>query len=415
MRLSFYLALPLAFGGAFPVAISLSSSVNTSKKPAFGTDGETLTERMLNKVPCENQATGAGGTSTLEGFKRANAAWERLKASNTVVSDPKKPFVTSDGALGSRACWSRLRDAENGQLDFDVTVCGGTLGIFFATYLQLKGHSVCVVEAGKLRGREQEWNISMSELIELMELGILTQEDVDQVVTTEFPACRSGFKDEEVTPLAGGYFENGVGYECETPNVLNLGVSPSLLLERVKRRFVENGGTVKEGTRLAGVCISESVGAALDLGEGDDPITSNLVVDCMGNASPISAQQRNGRKPDGICCVVGSCAGGYEKETNLIGDIIYTNQPIEDKEPNGKYQYFWEAFPVGIGRNGNKPGTSDVKTTYMFTYMDADEQRISLHDLMEDYWRLLPVYQPSITDPESELSIKRILFAYFPT
>jgi len=83
----------------------------------------------------------------------------------------------------------------------------------------------------------------------------------------------------------------------------------------------------------------------------------------MGNASPISAQQRYGQKADGICCVVGSCAGGYEKETNLYGDIIYTNQPIMTREGKGSNQYFWEAFPVGIGR-GKEPGTSDVKTTY---------------------------------------------------
>jgi hypothetical protein len=135
----------------------------------------------------------------------------------------------------------------------------------------------------------------------------------------------------------------------------------------------------------------------------------------MGNASPISRQQRYGMKPDGVCAVVGCCASGFDKETNLIGDIIYTNTEIQDKGENGKLQYFWEAFPVGIGRNGNAPGTSDVKTTYMFTYMDADEKRPSLKTLMEDYWKLLPMYQPSIKDPETDLDVKRVLFAYFPT
>jgi hypothetical protein len=47
--------------------------------------------------------------------------------------------------------------------------------------------------------------------------------------------------------------------------------------------------------------------------------------------------------------------------------------------------------------------------------MDANAKRISLFDLMEDYWKLLPVYQPSIKNPETDLDIKRILFAYFPT
>jgi hypothetical protein len=51
----------------------------------------------------------------------------------------------------------------------------------------------------------------------------------------------------------------------------------------------------------------------------------------------------------------------------------------------------------------------------VFTYMDADENRPALLDLFEDYWKLLPVYQPSIKDPETDLDIQRILFAYFPT
>lgn len=400
-----------------------STTVNNDK-PDFGS-GLTMTERMLSKVPTENQVGGAGGASTLEAFKRAEATWERIKAFEAFQYDPKllkseqtgkpapKQFVTSDGAMGNPKCWEKLKASADKKLDFDVVVCGGTLGIFFATYLQLQGHSVCVVEAGKLQGREQEWNISMDEIEELLKLGVLNQDDVDAVITTEFAACRSGFKNKEITPLEGGYFDNGVGYECMTPDVLNLGVAPALLLERVSKRFVEIGGKIKEQTRLQGVCVSEMVGSAIDLGEDEEPLTACLVLDCMGNASPISAQQRYGEKPDGICAVVGSCAGGYDASTNKFGDIIYTNTPTITREKKGSNQYFWEAFPVGIGRNGKT--SSDVKTTYMFTYMDAEADRISLFDLMEDYWKLLPEYQPSISDPEKDLDIKRVLFAYFPT
>lgn len=396
------------------------------EEPRLG-DGSTLTERMFNKIPTENQAGGAGGASTLNAFMRAEQNWERLKQFQGFKYDknllrwtqnehgPPPQFVSTDGAFGNPKCWQRLRDSAGfKQLDYDVVVCGGTLGIFYAMYLQLQGHRVCVIEAGKLRGREQEWNISMDELDELMRLNVITQEDIDAVITTEFPACRSGFKNQEITPLEGGYFENGeTGYECLTPDVLNLGVTPALLLQRVSDRFRYIGGVIKEETRLSGVCVSELVGSAIDLGE-EEPITARLVLDCMGNASPISAQQRYGQKADGICCVVGSCAGGYEKETNLYGDIIYTNQPIKTRKDRGSNQYFWEAFPVGIGR-GKEPGTSDVKTTYMFTYMDADENRPSLLQLFEDYWKLLPEYQNSIENPETDLDIKRILFAFFPT
>jgi len=306
--------------------------------------------------------------------------WANLKASKPFTYDtkllqkmqngipPPPAFVTDDGAQGNPQCWAKLRQQEGKELDYDVVICGGTLGIFFATALQLQGLKVCVMEAGALRGREQEWNISMDEMLELKELGVLSQEDIDAAVKTEFPGCRSGFKNKEVTPTVGGYFENGVGYECVTPDVLNLGVSPAVLIERVGKRFQDLGGVLREKTPLKGVCTSEALGAAIDLGSEEEPITTSLVLDCMGNGSPISRQQRYGMKPDGVCAVVGSCAAGFEKETNLIGDIIYTNTEIQDKGENGNLQYFWEAFPVGIGRNGNEPGSSDVKTTCKCIY-----------------------------------------------
>lgn len=48
-------------------------------------------------------------------------------------------------------------------------------------------------------------------------------------------------------------------------------------------------------------------------------------------------------------------------------------------------QYFWEAFPAGSG--------PEDRTTYLFTYVDADQRRPSLLALMDDYWRLMPSYQ----------------------
>eukprot|EP00522_Entomoneis_paludosa_P018702 CAMPEP_0172466604 /NCGR_PEP_ID=MMETSP1065-20121228/56666_1 /TAXON_ID=265537 /ORGANISM="Amphiprora paludosa, Strain CCMP125" /LENGTH=664 /DNA_ID=CAMNT_0013223467 /DNA_START=56 /DNA_END=2050 /DNA_ORIENTATION=- len=385
----------------------------TSQEEELDTRG--MTERIMNSIQAESQATGAGGASTFEAFKRAEENWKRLKDYMPSPDDvPPPPFVTEEDESSNPKCYAKLQEQKGKSLDYDIAICGGTLGIFFATALQLKGHKVCVVEAGKLRGREQEWNISMDEMLHLKALGVLSQEDIDAAVQTEFPGCRSGFKNEE-GPVKGGYQVNGIGYECFTEDVLNLGVSPKVLLERVAERFESLGGVIKQETRLQGVFVANEIGAALDIGEEKELITATLIMDAMGNGSPITRQQRFGNKPDGVCAVVGSCASGFEKETNLVGDIIYTNTMIQDKGENGKMQYFWEAFPVGIGRNGNEPGTSDVKTTYMFTYMDADPRRPSLETLMEDYWKLLPEYQPSIKNPETDLDFKRVLFAFFPT
>ena len=265
---SFLLATTVGVASAFaPIGPSSSAGRSvTTLRSTVSTEESTKsrTQRIMEKTSSSGQAGGAGGLSTWDAFLRTEANWQRLKESKEFKYDPRllrknqngipppMQFVVDDGAYGSPRAWAKLREqadkAIDGkpELDYDVTVCGGTLGIFVALALQLKGHDVLCVEAGPLRGREQEWNISMDEMLELVDLGVLTQEDIDEAVQTEFPACRSGFKNREKTPLKGTYFENDIGYETTTPDVLNLGVAPSILIENVKQRFIALGGTVKE-------------------------------------------------------------------------------------------------------------------------------------------------------------------------
>ena len=133
----------------------------------------------------------------LSSHSRSGVGGEEPGGGSAHPHPPPRRFVTDDGASGNPACWSRLRDVSSGaaELDYDVVVCGGTLGIFFAMYLQLQDHRVCVIGAGKLRGREQEWNISMDELDKLARLGILDGDNVDTVITTEFPVL-IGFQEQ---------------------------------------------------------------------------------------------------------------------------------------------------------------------------------------------------------------------------
>jgi len=132
-------------------------------------------------------------------------------------------------------------------------------------------------------------------------------------------------------------------------------------------------------------------------------VTSRLVVDCMGFNSPISRQLRKGQKPDGICLVVGSCARGYPEDKNVRGDLIYSDTPLYRRgEGPSRVQYFWEAFPAGSGPTD--------RTTYMFTYCDADASRPSLETLFEDYWTLLPKYQGVKLD---DLEFLRVVFGLF--
>ncbi|WP_293068948.1 MULTISPECIES: hypothetical protein [unclassified Moorena] len=127
------------------------------------------------------------------------------------------------------------------------------------------------------------------------------------------------------------------------------------------------------------------------------PVTelkARLLIDAMGHFSPIVKQVRQGQKPEGVCLVVGSCAQGYPK--NDMGDLIVSFTPIQNQ-----CQYFWEAFPARDGR-----------TTYLFTYLDANPERPSLEFLCDEYFRLLPEYQGVDL---SQLDFKRVLFGFFPS
>lgn len=111
------------------------------------------------------QAGGAGGSTTYEALLRADAAWRAIRLARPGDAGPPPRFVTEAPSRRLLAA-----DGTDGALDFDVVVCGGTLGIFVAAALAQRGHRVACVERGPLRGRAQEWNISRKELGELREV-----------------------------------------------------------------------------------------------------------------------------------------------------------------------------------------------------------------------------------------------------
>lgn len=265
-----------------------------------------------------------------------------------------------------------------GAIDGDVVICGGTLGLLLGLGLQLRGLQVTIIERGLLQGREQEWNISRSELQNLVEAGLLTPEELAQVIVTEYNPGRVGFR-------------GGTDYWVR--DVLNLGVSPRLLLAILKEKLIRSGGRVQEHCSFTGAVVHPD-GVAVHAGEC---LRARLLLDCMGYFSPISRQGRHQlyghSRPDSICMVVGGCAQGLKPFS--WGDLLYTFTPIEDN-----YQYFWEAFPAQDGR-----------TTYLFTYSDLHPDRGGFEQLFRVYQRLMPQYQDS--DPET-IEFHRILGGFFP-
>ncbi|MBN3893041.1 MAG: FAD-binding oxidoreductase [Nostoc sp. JL31] len=260
-----------------------------------------------------------------------------------------------------------------GAVDFDVIICGGTLGILIGCALAVKGLRVALLERGILRGREQEWNISRKELDVFVELNLLTEEELESAIATQYNPARVSF--------AGGT-------EVWVEDVLNIGVDPVYLLATLKTRFLAARGKLLENTPFTEAVVHPD-GVMVN-----NQFKTRLLIDAMGHFSPITQQARQGKKPDALCLVVGSCAQGFPE--NNSGDLLLSFTSLQNQ-----CQYFWEAFPARDGR-----------TTYLFTYMDAEPQRLSLEAMFEEYLRLLPEYQGVEL---SNLKFQRALFGFFPT
>ena len=160
----------------------------------------SLTQEILSELPGD----------VLGGLRRADSILTSLKSGNALV-----PMVVKENQQSI------------GNLDWDVIICGGTLGILIGCALVSRGLKVALIERGILRGREQEWNISRNELQVLLELDLLTSEEIEKAIVTEYNPARVGFNS---------------GTELWIENVLNIGVYPVYLLETLKQRFLERGG-----------------------------------------------------------------------------------------------------------------------------------------------------------------------------
>lgn len=311
----------------------------------------SLTEEFLRQIP-----------QTLLHLREADRRWSSLRN-----EDSTRVSVPSVVALNNNS---------PGEINYDVIICGGTLGILLGAALQHQGWRVGLIERGILKGREQEWNISRQELSIFLDLELLSEAELEQAIATQYNPAKVRFHQ---------------GYELSVTDVLNIGVDPVFLLSTLKQKFLASGGVLFEQTPFTSATVHPD---GVTLNAGNQTLTTRLLIDAMGHFSPITQQARNGQKPDGVCLVVGSCAEGYP--VNETGDLIASFTPILNQ-----CQYFWEAFPARDGR-----------TTYLFTYLDLHRGRFSLEFFMEEYLRLLPEYQQIELE---QLNFKRFLFGFFPS
>ncbi|KAA8491172.1 hypothetical protein FVE85_9467 [Porphyridium purpureum] len=397
--------------GRQPVRTRAKCRAASRDQPSEAVPGDSKVRRVLE---------GIDGGKPWKGLNAADAAWTRLKEAGSM-----DPFFK--GEVVHRIRGRKTPAQVNGDtLNVDVLICGGTLGIFLALALLKQNEKklrVAVVERGPLVGREQEWNISREELGVLVDtLGLFSADELEECVRGEFNPMRIAF---------GASMAEAQAAQLEVRNVLNLGVAPDRLIAKSKAKFEALGGVLLEFHEFVktdlydhgSVTLLKKLGRRKDVrsqgaggasqfesvekgaaGDGFCTVNARLVVDAMGNFSPIMLQARrqNGRglAPDGVCLVVGTCAdnaGPWDVRVDGSGDLIYSITPVANQR-----QYFWEAFPAAGGG----------RTTYMFSYLDAEAGRPSLIEMFEDYFDMMPAYQYTTLDA---LEFRRALFGFFPS
>ena len=156
------------------------------------------TSASNEKQPQQQQAGGAGGATTWDALLRADAAWARVKESaangrrgGAGAAPPE--FISLKRSETAAAVAAAASSSPPSSETFDVAVAGGTLGVLLAASLSSAGLRVAVVEAGPLKGRDQEWNICREELEALVAAGALSAGDGAAAVVGEFNPVRCAF------------------------------------------------------------------------------------------------------------------------------------------------------------------------------------------------------------------------------
>ena len=214
------------------------------------------------------------------------------------------------------------------------------------------------------RRRTQEWNASRKECMNLVRAGLLSLEDLEEVIISEFNPNRVTFKG---------------GEDVWVNDILNVGVAPDKLVEKMKGSFLAAGGEVRELCEFRSATVyddlavlkvkdaqptkaAKSEGAYLEdmvdvnkpnavpkdesdgkKSVGRDTITCLLMIDCMGHFSPVVKQLRKGAKPDSIVLVVGGCI------TEGVPEFTSSDILASFTDASQDMQFFWETFPAKEG------------------------------------------------------------------
>jgi lycopene cyclase CruA len=228
------------------------------------------------------------------------------------------------------------------------------LGLIHAAVMaQRYGWRVLLFDRGEVGCAHREWNISRSELSQLVTVGFCTWDELADVIMTEYESGVVRF-----------HASQGQATELWIRDVLNVALDANALLRLARRKLEGAGGRVLDRRMFRRVVARSSgpvrVEVEISREEGTaEHYTGRLLLDGMGSTSPLALRRFAGQPFAGVCPTVGTVATGFvmgdgpDEHNPHVGDILVS---VADAQRG--QQYMWEAFP----------GRGDELTVYLFYY-----------------------------------------------
>jgi lycopene cyclase CruA len=280
--------------------------------------------------------------------------------------------------------------------EYDLIYIGGALGVIHAAVMARLGYRVLLIERLPFGWINREWNISRQEFQSLIDLGLFTPTEFEEVISQEYIDGFHKFFDANNPPQAKAPV-------LHTPTVLNVSIDAEKLLRVCGEKLRAEGGEIWDETEFLRADVAPDgvrvQGTHLPT-QASRQAQGRLLVDAMGTASPIAWQLNGGRTFDSVCPTVGAVIdSGFEPGVwdSQFGDVLNSHGDIS----RGR-QLIWELFP----------GRGTEVTIYLFHYHQIHpENPGSLLEMYEDFFTILPEYRRCDLD---KLKWKKATFGYIP-
>jgi lycopene cyclase CruA len=281
-------------------------------------------------------------------------------------------------------------------VEYDLIYIGGALGVIHAAVMARLGYRVLLLERLPFGRMNREWNISRQEFQSLIDLGLFSTAEFEDLIACEYTDGFNKFFDANNPPQAKAPV-------LHTPTVLNIAIDAEKLLRDCGEKLKAVGGHIWDETEFSqvSICRDRAIVTAQHLPtQTSRQATGRLVVDAMGTASAISWQLNGGRAFDSVCPTAGAViANGFEPGAwdPQYGDVLNSHGDVA----RGR-QLIWELFP----------GEKNDLTFYLFHYHQVHPANPgSLLEMFEDFFTILPEYRRCDLD---KLEWKKATFGYIP-